>query len=101
MMKVDVLDTFDEINVCTHYKLQNGTLTDALPFDLCSEEITPVYKTLKGWNTDLTGMTEYKSLPAELKEYVNYLEEELKVPINIVSVGPNRKQTIFRSDIFQ
>ncbi len=101
MMKVDVLDTFDEINVCTHYKLKNGALTDAMPFDLCNEDITPVYKTFKGWNVDLTGLTDYKSLPSELIDYINYLEEELMVPINIVSVGPNRKQTIFKTDIFR
>ncbi len=98
MMKVDVLDTFDEINVCTHYKLKNGTLTDAMPFDLLDEEITPVYKTLKGWNTDLTGITDYNSLPSSVIEYINFLEEELKIPINIVSVGPNRIQTIFKSN---
>lgn len=98
IMKVDVLDTFDEINVCTHYKLKNGTLTDALPFDLCDEDITPVYKTLKGWNTDITSVSEYKSLPAELKEYVVFLEKELAIPISIVSVGPNRIQTIFKAN---
>ena len=97
MMKVDVLDSFDEINVCTHYKLKNGTLTDALPFDLCNEDITPVYKTLKGWNTDITSISDYKSLPSELLEYIAFLEEELNVPITIVSVGPNRNQTIFKS----
>ena len=97
MMKVDVLDNFDEINVCTHYKLKNGTISDTLPFDLCVEDITPVYKTLKGWNVDITGMADYKSLPDELIEYIAFLEEELRVPISIVSVGPNRKQTIFKS----
>jgi len=100
MMKVDVLDAFDEINVCTHYKLNNGTITDTLPFDLCVEEITPVYKAFKGWNTDITKLNDYKSLPAELIEYTLFLEEELKVPINIISVGPNRTQTIFKNNHF-
>jgi len=100
MMKADVLDAFDEIEVCTHYKLKNGTTTDVMPFDLCAEEITPVYKTLKGWNKDSTSVTEYKSLPAELIDYIVFLEGELKVPINIVSVGPNRKQTMFKSNHF-
>jgi len=100
MMKVDILSAFDEINVCTHYKLKNGTITDTLPFDLCVEEITPVYKTLKGWKVDITGITEYKSLPAKLIEYIVFLEKELKVPINIVSVGPNRNQTIFKNNHF-
>ncbi len=98
MMKADVLDSFDEINVCTHYKLKNGSLTDAMPFDLCDEAVTPVYKTLKGWNTDITKITEYKSLPSKLLEYIDYLEEELQLPINIVSVGPNRAQTIFKNN---
>ncbi|MCK5101736.1 MAG: adenylosuccinate synthase, partial [Cyclobacteriaceae bacterium] len=100
MMKADVLDTFDEINVCTHYKLKNGTLTDALPFDLCNEDITPIHKTLKGWNVDITDITDYRSLPSELIEYIVFLEEELKVPINIISVGPNRVQTIFKNNNF-
>ena len=98
IMKVDVLDKFEEISVCTHYKLKNGSLTDALPFDLCSEDFTPVYKTMKGWNSDITKITEYKVLPKELHDYIDFLEEELKVPISIVSVGPNRTQTIFRNN---
>ncbi|MCK5704205.1 MAG: adenylosuccinate synthase, partial [Cyclobacteriaceae bacterium] len=101
MMKADVLDTFDEISVCTHYKLKNGALTDELPFDLCSEDITPVYKTLKGWNVDITGITDFNSLPTKLIDYVVFLEEELKVPISIISVGPNRVQTIFKNNLFQ
>lgn len=101
IMKADVLDAFEEINICTHYKLKNGTLIDTMPFDLCNEEITPVYKTLKGWNTDTTSITEYKELPSNLIEYIVYLEEELKVSINIVSVGPNRKQTIFKPNNHQ
>ncbi|MCG8310568.1 MAG: adenylosuccinate synthase [Cytophagales bacterium] len=100
MMKVDVLDKFEEIQVCTHYRLKNGTLSDLLPFDLCTEHINPVYKTLKGWNTDITEITEYNALPEALIEYVKFLEGELKVPINIVSVGPNRKQTIFKNNHF-
>lgn len=98
MMKVDVLDTFDEINVCTHYKMKDGSITDALPYDLCNEDITPIYKILKGWNIDVTGITDYNALPGELVEYVSFLEEELHVPIGIISVGPNRLQTIFKED---
>ena len=90
----------DEINACTHYKLKNGTITDILPFDLCNEDITPVYKTMKGWKVDITGLTDYKSLPKELIEYIEFLEDELKLPINIVSVGPNRTQTIFKNNHF-
>ena len=98
MMKVDVLDKFDEIKVCTHYKLKNGSTTDALPFDLCDDDFTPVYTAMKGWNTDTSKITDYKLLPEELHDYVEFLEEELKVPISIVSVGPNRTQTMFRKN---
>lgn len=98
IMKIDVLDAFDEIKACTHYKLKNGSLTDAMPFDLCDEDIVPVYKSFKGWNADITGITDYKLLPVELIEYITFLEEELNVPIHIVSVGPNRTQTIFKNN---
>lgn len=100
IMKVDVLDKFEEINVCTHYKLKDGSITDQLPFDLCIDDFSPVYKTLKGWNKDITGITEYKLLPEELIEYIQFLESELKIPITIVSVGPNRTQTIFKNNHF-
>ena len=100
MMKVDVLDKFEEIKVCTKYKLKNGTFSDSLPFDLCNNDITPVYETLKGWNTDITEIDDYNALPKELHDYISFLEDELKVPINIVSVGPNRNQTIFKNNQF-
>jgi adenylosuccinate synthase len=100
MMKADVLDGFDEIKVCTQYKLKNGTLTDALPFDLCNNDFTPVYQSFKGWKTDITKLTEFKSLPEELTEYIAFIEKEVGVPVNIVSVGPNRAQTLFRNNHF-
>lgn len=98
MMKADVLDSFDEIKVCTQYKLSDGTITDNIPFDLCKEEIYPVYKTFKGWKTDTTGIKNYQSLPGRLIEYINFISDELNTPINIISVGPKRTQTIFKND---
>ena len=94
MMKTDVLDTFDTIKVCTHYKV-NGELTDKMPYDL-NETVEPVYTELKGWNTDLTKMSEGDQLPKEVMDYIAFIEEKTGVPISLVSVGPDRKQTIMR-----
>lgn len=94
MMKTDVLDTFDTIRVCTHYRI-NGELTEYMPYDL-NVEVEPVYTELKGWKTDLTQMTAGDTLPNELSEYITFIEEKTGVPISLVSVGPDRKQTIMR-----
>ena len=99
MMKVDVLNIFEEIKVCTHYKLPDGTITESLPFDIDGLDIDPVYKTMKGWNTGLKNIREYDKLPKEVIEYVSFLEEELKVPINIISTGPDRTETIIRGEL--
>ena len=94
MMKADVLDSFEEIKVCTHYKI-NGEEFDYFPFEIRKDTI-PVYKSLKGWNTDITNLIDQNSLPKELLDYIHFLEAELEVPIKIVSVGPNRSATIKR-----
>lgn len=93
MMKSDVLDGFETINVCTHYTI-NGKKIDYLPFDINGLEIIPVYEEVKGWNCDLTKLTSMDDAPQALKDYVAYLENALEVPITIVSVGPDRKQTL-------
>lgn len=93
MMKADVLSIFETIRVCTHYEI-NGEKVDYLPFDIADYEIKPIYEDLPGWNCDLTGLTSYADAPAELKDYVSYLEKHLEVPITVVSVGPDRSQTL-------
>src|SRR5690554_1705911 len=93
MMKSDVLDTFEEIKVCTHYII-DGKKVDYLPFDITDIEIEPVYESIKGWNTDTTKLTSFADAPQELKDYVDYLEKHLEVPIDTVSVGPDRSQTL-------
>ena len=93
MMKSDVLDSFETIRVCTHY-LVDGERLDYFPFDIIDTEITPIYEDIKGWNCDLTKLSSYNEAPKELKDYVKYLEEKLEVPIKVVSVGPDRKQTL-------
>jgi adenylosuccinate synthase len=95
MMKADVLSQFDTIRVCTHYKTAAGN-TEDLPFDISPSLIEPVYEDLKGWGADLTAMREESSLPSELSDYITYLEEQLETPITVVSVGPDRTQTIER-----
>jgi adenylosuccinate synthase len=96
MMKADVLNSFEEIKVCTAYQLEDGTITDQVPFTICTEQIQPIYKTMKGWNCSLKGPNSFAQLPVELIEYITYLESELSVPINLVSTGPDRTETILR-----
>ncbi len=95
MMKADVLSIFPVIKICTQYKLKDGSITDALPYELVREQITPVYKELKGWNVPLTG-TSLADLPHELIQYIDFLEVTLNVPITLISTGPDRTQTIFK-----
>ncbi|MGE0078833.1 MAG: adenylosuccinate synthase [Bacteroidales bacterium] len=94
MTKPDVLDSFETIKVAVAYKV-NGKETNRLPFDI-DTPIEPVYKEIKGWNTDITNAKKESELPKELMEYISFIEKETGVPISIVSVGPNRDATIFR-----
>lgn len=94
MMKADVLDTFDTIKVCTSYMV-NGKETQQVPYDVYAE-VTPVYTEFKGWKKDLTAVKSEDALPAEFKEYIKYIENTLQVPIKIISLGPDRDQTIVR-----
>ena len=95
MMKSDVLSGFETIKICTAYRI-NGELTDRVPFDVVNAVIEPIYIDMPGWTEDLTGITEYNKLPKQLKDYIEYIESALNVPITIVSVGPDRKQTMMR-----
>lgn len=94
MMKTDVMDSFETIKVCTHY-LINGEKAEILPYNI-EGEIEPVYMEMKGWMTDL-GKCSAADLPTELTAYIDMIEEWTGVPITLVSVGPDRKETIFRS----
>ena len=95
MMKADILSIFEEIHVCTHYKI-NGAQTDEMPYDLLDGKVEPVYTTLKGWNADLTLIRTIEAFPQELSDYIAFIEKELEIPITYVSVGPDREQTIVR-----
>jgi adenylosuccinate synthase len=93
MMKSDILSIFNKIKVCTHY-LVNGEKVSDFPFDVNDIEIIPFYEEIDGWNCDLTKLRDYKDAPQALKNYVSYLEMQLRVPINVISVGPDRTQTL-------
>jgi adenylosuccinate synthase len=93
MMKGDVLSGFETLKVCTSYKYKGQEISH-LPYNIEPENIEPVYTEFKGWKADLTGMSTYNELPKELKDYIDFIEKEVEVPIKIVSVGPDRKQTI-------
>lgn len=95
MTKADVLTGLDVIRVCNSYNVDNER-TSELPFD--HSMVTGVeYSELKGWNSDITGIRNYQDLPSELKTYIRMIEDETGVPVRIVSVGPDREQTIFRN----
>lgn len=95
MMKGDVLSGFKTLKVCTAYNYKGDVITH-LPYNIEAENVTPIYKEFKGWSKDLTTLDNVSQLPKELNEYIAFLEQELNIPIKIVSVGPDRKQTIFR-----
>ena len=94
MMKSDVLDSFDTIKACVAYKI-NGEETTEFQFEI-NDSVEPVYVEIPGWNTDMTKMTSEDEFPEEFNAYLTFLEEELGVPVKIVSVGPDREQTIIR-----
>ncbi len=95
MMKGDVLSGFKTLKICTAYQY-NGKEITHLPYTIEPENVEPLYTEMKGWQADLTGMTSYDELPQELKSYIEFIEKEVEVPIKVVSVGPDRKQTILK-----
>jgi adenylosuccinate synthase len=94
MMKADVLSGIDTIKACTHYEL-DGEQIDYLPFE-DNEGLTPIYKELEGWEMDLMQLENLSDAPKAVHDYIAWLEDVLETPISIVSVGPDRKQTLFR-----
>ena len=94
MMKSDVLDGFDTIKACVAYKLPDGTVTTDFPYEI--DNVEPVYKEFKGWKTDMTQFTSEDQFPQEFKDYIAFVEEFLETKIGIISIGPDRAQTIVR-----
>ncbi len=95
MMKADVLSIFEEINICTSYQWK-GENIDYFPYDCQPHQLTPNYITLPGWNQSLTDLQDEKDFPVELKGYIQFIEKLMEIPITLISVGPDRKQTILR-----
>lgn len=95
MMKSDVLDDFDEVKACVAYRI-NGEETRQFPFSVDNEAIEPVYVTMSGWKTDMTKFKSESQFPEAFKDYIKFIENELETPITIISIGPDREQTIVR-----
>lgn len=95
MMKSDVLDGFDTIKACVAYQMPDGSTTTELPYEI--DNVKPVYKEFEGWKTDMTGFTSESQFPEAFKVYVDFLEQFLETPIGIISIGPDREQTIVRN----
>jgi adenylosuccinate synthase len=98
MMKADVLSIFDTIKACTAYRI-DGVEMDYFPYDINVDNLEPVYTELPGWKDDLTGLNNWNEMPEALNNYVSFLESHLHVPITIVSVGPDRTQTLMRTAV--
>ncbi|MCM1020580.1 MAG: adenylosuccinate synthase [Muribaculum sp.] len=96
MMKSDVLDGFDEIRACTAYEIDGKTVTD-FPYTVDGIDLKPIYTTLPGWKTDMTKFRSEEQFPKEFSNYIEFLEKELQTPITIISIGPDREQTILRN----
>jgi adenylosuccinate synthase len=96
MMKADVLSGMDKIYVCTSYKLPDGSITEEIPYEINDIKIEPQMIEFNSW-PEIGETTNYSELPENLRKYVDYLENELKVPIEIVSTGPDRKNTVLRN----
>ena len=94
MMKSDLLDGFDTIKACVAYKLPDGTVTRDFPYEI--DNVEPVYKELPGWKTDMTKLTSEDQFPKAFADYIKFLEDELETRIGIISIGPDRDQTIVR-----
>jgi adenylosuccinate synthase len=95
MMKSDVLSGFETLKVCTHYKYR-GQIIDHVPYDVVNEPIEPVYEEIPGWTDNLEQVSDVDDLPEALHNYIRYIEQKTGVPITIISVGPDRKQTMIR-----
>jgi adenylosuccinate synthase len=93
MTKADVLDTFEDLSICTSYSI-DGKPSDQIPFQMTWNKIDPQYQQLKGWGTDISSIRNEKDLPMEMKEYVNFINKNLGTPIRFISNGPGRDQII-------
>lgn len=99
LTKIDVLNDFETIKACTHYNL-NGSISDEVPYDLNKQNIVPIFKNFKGWKCNVSHVNNFQDLPSSLSEYIQFLENYLKVPIAIISNGPKREDLIIKQPHF-
>jgi adenylosuccinate synthase len=97
MMKADVMDNLDQICVCTRYDIE-GTVTEKVTFESVNK-VEPIYETMQGWNTGIRGCPDKDQLPEHFRDYLHYIEENLKLPVAIISLGPGREDTLIVADI--
>ena len=95
-MKSDVLSGIENIKICIEYEM-DGKKIDYFPYSIEKYNVKPIYKEFKGWFEDLTKIENENEFPVNFKKYISYIEKELNIPVSIISVGPKRKQTIFRN----
>jgi len=95
MMKADVLDDFEEISVATAYKIE-GKVSEEVPYDMSDTDIVPIFTRVKGWNKNLKGVTSFNNMPEELDQYVDFIEKQTGVQISMVSIGPDRSETLIK-----
>ncbi len=100
IMLLDVLTSIDEIKVCIGYELNGQEIDTIPPIESDYSKVIPKYKTFKGWNENITKIKEYKNLPENTRQYIEFIEDFLETPISIISVGPNRDQTIIKKQIW-
>lgn len=93
MTKTDILDSLHELNVCNGYNV-DGEEKNYIPFQLNKVKVDPVYKSFAGWETDITAITNYDALPDNMKNYIDYINNFLQVPVKFISNGPGRDQII-------
>jgi len=98
LTKVDVFDDFDEIKVCTDYRVGGNVQKTYPSFAVAHNDYTPTYRTFKGWKRSTVGTETFDELPSEAKDYIRFIEDELETPVTIVSTGPRREETILRGD---
>lgn len=97
LMKIDVLNQFDNIKICTQYEI-NGETTEHVPYDV-NAKINPIYTSCKGWKADTEGMKHFEDLPKEMQDYVHDIERRTNLPVAIISTSPNRDDTIIRAEL--
>jgi adenylosuccinate synthase len=97
LTKADVLSGFKKINVCTSYKVDGKECLE-LPFSN-NQPVEPIYTELRGWEEDISGVRKFDDLPDALKEYIEFIEQHTGIPVTMVSVGPDREETIFRNEL--